>query len=404
MKDIVKPNVSFLMLIGALYSFQSILGAITFQGMPAVLREAGVEPARIGLVYLLMLPWALKFLWAAALERWRNNRNNTTKAFFLLANATSIVLLGLLMFTSPGDHLIYILLILGVIAFLSSSVDISLDAYAIGASKKADKSWVNVMQIGGGYMGAILGGGIFLILIEKMSWTTALAIIALVLLALLVFVVSKPLIVIKDDGLPKPQLKNALLSMRLQMGLLIIVVAQMGLRLAQGMTMPFFIDQGITLSQLGYIATFGGSLISLAAVLLAGLWVTRKGAWSVLISLLFIQLLIYGCYYLASSQSSLSVGQASVLLLSNNACAAATFVGLYTLMMSWTSKAQAGVDFSLLQCMDTAVALFAGLLSGAFVQVMGYENYFIVCCLMSGMALLVLPYLGLRPMMKQEDA
>ena len=55
--------------IGGLYVAQSVIGGITWAGLPAVLRAEGVSLDRIGLVSLIALPWALKFLWAPAVDR-----------------------------------------------------------------------------------------------------------------------------------------------------------------------------------------------------------------------------------------------------------------------------------------------------------------------------------------------
>ena len=395
----------FLVLIAVVYTLQSIFGAITFQGMPAVLREAGVEPVKIGLIYLLMLPWVLKFLWAAPIENWRKSHKNGTKKIFVFANLIAIFSLTLLIFFDPKSDLTYILLLLAAVALLSSTVDISLDGYAISVSRAQQKGWVNVMQIGGGYLGAIVGGGAFLMLIGQIGWQYAILLMALIVSAMLLFISLSSLQ--KEEGEAqnyRPSLKSALLSRKLQLGMVVIVIAQIGLRLAQGMAMPFFIDRGISLTQLGFIAVFGGSLISLLAVFLSGMWVNKKGPGQVLICLLFVQLLIYLTYYVASAQVSLSLLQACGLLLVNSACAAASFVALYTLMMSWTSSKQAGVDFSLLQCMDIAVALLAGMLSGALVQYWGYQSYFLICCIASSIALISLPFFKLVTANKLSEA
>lgn len=48
--------------VGGLYVAQSVIGGITWIGLPAIMRSEGVPLDRIGLVSLIVLPWALKFL------------------------------------------------------------------------------------------------------------------------------------------------------------------------------------------------------------------------------------------------------------------------------------------------------------------------------------------------------
>lgn len=388
-------NVSFLAFIGVLYSFQNILGAITFQGMPAVFRQSGIPPIQIGFIYLLMLPWIFKFIWAVPLETWRQKKDRRTKRLFLMVNSMAIMALLLLTLTTPDVGLYFIFICLAIIAMLSATVDTALDGFAIKESNALDKNWVNVMQIGGGYLGSVVGGGLFLLLVGRYNWKLAIYAIAVLLLMMLCYVLFQQQSV-KELGqkAAKQSLGKTFASKQVQYGIFIIVIAQLGLRLAQGMTMPFFIDYGITLTQLGVIGSIGGVAASLIAVFLTGLWVTQKGPWSVLLSLLAVQICMYLAFYYLSQKDELTFLQTSSLLLLSSACAAASFVALYNLLMKLTSPEQAGVDFSLLQGVDTAIALIAGIISGALVQYLGYQNYFLLCALTSFSALVALPLLN----------
>src|SRR5262245_39823019 len=57
--------------ISSIYVAQSVIGGMTFQAVPAVMRSSGADLQMIGLVSLTMLPWAFKFLWAPMVERYR---------------------------------------------------------------------------------------------------------------------------------------------------------------------------------------------------------------------------------------------------------------------------------------------------------------------------------------------
>ena len=50
--------------VGGLYVAQSVIGGITWTGLPAVMREKGMALDSVGLLSLIALPWALKFLWS----------------------------------------------------------------------------------------------------------------------------------------------------------------------------------------------------------------------------------------------------------------------------------------------------------------------------------------------------
>ena len=57
--------------IGGIYAAQGLVGGLAFQGVPTVMRSAGAALNEVALAYLALLPWALKFLWAPWLERYR---------------------------------------------------------------------------------------------------------------------------------------------------------------------------------------------------------------------------------------------------------------------------------------------------------------------------------------------
>ena len=57
--------------VGGLYVSQSVIGGVTWTGLPAVLRDQGLALDNVGLLSLIALPWALKFLWAPMVERFR---------------------------------------------------------------------------------------------------------------------------------------------------------------------------------------------------------------------------------------------------------------------------------------------------------------------------------------------
>lgn len=62
---------------------------------------------------------------------------------------------------------------LGVMAVLSSITDIAADGFMIERLAPNQRGWGNVIQVSGGYAGAAIGGGAFLILTEYYGWSNA---------------------------------------------------------------------------------------------------------------------------------------------------------------------------------------------------------------------------------------
>jgi MFS transporter (putative signal transducer) len=73
------------------------------------------------------------------------------------------------------------------------------------------------------------------------------------------------------------------------------------------------------------------------------------------------------------------------------------YVALYAHFMALSDPRQAGIDFTLLQCMDAAVSMVGGIGAGWIAQHFGYVTFF---GLASFLALLAVPagsYLSRRP-------
>ncbi|ASL41161.1 MULTISPECIES: hypothetical protein [Acetobacter] len=64
-------NIGVLPPIWGIYIAQGVLGGLTFAGLPTILRSQHVSLGKIGLLSLVMLIWAIKFLWAQPVERLR---------------------------------------------------------------------------------------------------------------------------------------------------------------------------------------------------------------------------------------------------------------------------------------------------------------------------------------------
>src|SRR5688500_12173838 len=83
--------------LGGLYVGQSIIGGVTFSALPSILRDRGVPLDQIGLTYLAVLPWVLKFLWAPAIERYRLPPVGPTRSRSIVFIGGAISSLGLVL-------------------------------------------------------------------------------------------------------------------------------------------------------------------------------------------------------------------------------------------------------------------------------------------------------------------
>ena len=386
-----------LLAIGGVYIAQGLVSAIAFRGAPAIMRASGVPLDQIGLVSLLMIPWALKFAWAPAVERYRLPLGERTRSHLVILPGQILIvaLLAIAAFIDPGRMPIATLAALAIVALTSATVDIACDGFAVEQLKNRLRGLGNSLQVGGSYVGYLIGGGLLLVLVHRGTWMTGMLAMAAIAAALTLpsLLVAKSAPTRAATTAHRPSLSYALGRREVRVGLLIVVIFQVGMRIGQAMISPFMIDRGFDLSALGMIYGVGSTVASLAGTLLAGLALRRAKPDHVLLACLTIQAVLLALLAALSAQSATGKDVLIVLVLLKNAAGAAGFVALYTQMMGWSSLKQAGVDFTLFQCADAAVAAVSGVAAGLIAQHLGYAACFALACGLSGFALLATPYL-----------
>jgi MFS transporter (putative signal transducer) len=111
---------------------QSIIGGVTFSALPSVLRDRGLPLDQIGLTYLAVLPWVMKFLWAPAIERYRlpSIGPSRSRSIVLIGGLISSVCFVLAAIVGPASF-VPLMAIFIVVAFAASTVDIACDGHAV---------------------------------------------------------------------------------------------------------------------------------------------------------------------------------------------------------------------------------------------------------------------------------
>ncbi|KTQ97524.1 hypothetical protein NS226_04425 [Aureimonas ureilytica] len=383
-----------LLIIGSIAIGQSLLGALTFQGVPTLMRSVGIPLDVIVLSYLAMLPWALKFLWSPLIERLRlpTTGNQRSRPILLAGQSAIVAILALLALTGPSVPTVVISL-LAVAALASATMDIAGDGFAVEQAAPDRRSHVAAVQIGGSYLGMVAGSGGLLLAMPVLGWTGSLFLIAAVVavLALPLFLIDEtPRPVSPVATQPKPSLAQAFGSRGVRLGLAIVLALQTGPRLAQALAGPRMVDLGLNPTQVGFVM-IAGSALALPGTVLAGRLGTRLSPVRLL--RLAVALQSAALVLLATSTFAVSLDSfvAGVLLFS--LCNAFGFVALYALLMGWASPAQAGVDFTMFQSADACVALLCGVGGGLLTARFGYEAGFGFAVVASLAALSVLPLL-----------
>ncbi len=138
------------------------------------LAKEGVELAAIGGLLTVSTPYSLKFLWAPALDHLRLpvftrllGRRRGWALFIQILLMTAIVSLGA---SDPADNLVYMAGAALVVAFLSASQDIVIDAYRIEILLEHEQGAGAAMTQAGYRIGLLAAGAGALALADFIDW------------------------------------------------------------------------------------------------------------------------------------------------------------------------------------------------------------------------------------------
>jgi MFS transporter (putative signal transducer) len=363
---------------GGIYTAQSLVGGLTFLGVPAVLRAENVALDRIGLVSLAMLVWALKFLWAAPVDALRiaSDGRRRSRIVILLGEAAVVLALAAFGMAGSGDFST-LLALLVLMAVASATVDIACDAFLIEQFSQEKRGLANVAQVGGGYLGLIFGSGLFVAASAAIGWMAAS-----LLLAGLVVVLSIPMALVREHGTTRrapsqtPTLLRALGRREVRIGIVMTILFEAGGRLAQALAGPFLIDAGLSLTSLGLLNGAGGVGAGLLGTAVGGLLAHRFGARKAMVRVACLHVVSLGALTAAVLLAADRLWLLTGLFVLESGMMAAGFVVSYARLMAFASPSQPGVDFTLFQCASAVAAALCGMGGAMLASCFGYGPVF----------------------------
>ena len=137
--------------------------ALTGQAMQAWLTLEGLDLAAIGFLSLVGLPYTFKFLWAPLLDRFDLPLLGRRRGWLVLTQVLMAAVLLALASTSPKEAIRAFALLAVLVAFVSATQDIIIDAYRTDLLPAAERGLGASLNVMGYRLAMILSGGIALI-------------------------------------------------------------------------------------------------------------------------------------------------------------------------------------------------------------------------------------------------
>ena len=386
---------------------------LTYSTLSAWLATAGIRRAAIGTFALVGIPYALKFLWAPLMDRvppplpFGRRRGWGITIQILLIGA--ILGLGL---CNPKHNLPLMAALSVLVAFLSASQDIVIDAWRV-ESLNMDQQAPGAAMIQSGYrIGMLVAGAGGLFIAAYAGWFAAYATMAaLVGVGLLVFMLSpEPKVSVESPnsaGSGWHAIRHAISAavigpfrdfMHRPLWPLILVAIfgyKLGEAMAGVMSTPLYISLGFSLPEIATASKIFGFFSIVTGALIGGVVTIRFGIRRSLILCGVLQS-VGNLFFVLQAVGGHRIGYLALCVTAENITGAMAGTALITYLSSLCSPAFTATQFALLSALAslgrTVVASSGGILS----EKIGWVRFFLLTSVVALPAILLFVWIGPR--------
>jgi PAT family beta-lactamase induction signal transducer AmpG len=387
---------------------------LLFSLMPAWLRNEHVDLKTIGLFALIQFPYTWKFLWSPLLDRYVVPALGRRRGWMLLTQVSLLLVIASMGAFSPQNDLHTIAWIATLLAFLSATQDIVLDAYRRELLSDAELGLGTSVHVSAYRIAGLIPGSLSLILADFLPWDMVFIITALFMLPgmAMTLLVQEP-----HRATPPKTLREAVVEpfhefiTRRGWNSALLILAflffyKLGDSMCTALATPFYMDMGFTKTQIGLIAKNAGLWPVVIGGLLGGLWMVKIGINRALWLFGLVQVFsILGFAWLASVGHHTEITHVELVRLAIVIGIEALGVGLgnaafVAFIARTTHPAYTATQFALFTSLAAMPRTFANAATGWLVETMGWMGFFLLCALLAvpGMLLLfkVAPWNGIQ--------
>jgi PAT family beta-lactamase induction signal transducer AmpG len=371
--------------------------ALTGATLQAWLTVEGVDLRTIGLLTLVGLPYAVKFLWAPLMDRFVPPWLGRRRGWMALTQCGVAAGLAAMAGTDPSAAPWLLAGVALSVAFLSASQDIVFDAYRADVLRPAERGLGAALSVTGYRLGMLLSGAVALILSEQIGWARTYGLMALIMAVAVGATWLSP----EPEAATDPPtslteavagpLRELLARPAVPMLLALIVCYKLGDAFAGSLTTAFLIrgvdftptDVGLVNKGMGLLATIAGALTGGALMARIGLFAALLwfGVGQALSNLTFMALAWVGKSY------PVMVAAVAVENLAGGMGTAA-FVAL---LIALCDARYSATQFALLSALGAMGRVLVGPPAAFLVEAVGWVWFFLVTVLVAlpGLALLL---------------
>lgn len=374
-----KPTTNKLVTFLCLYIAQSIPMSFFSTVIPVMMRQENFSLSAIGLLQLIKLPWIIKFFWSPLVDR-----NCMTVSHYKRWIFSSELIYAVLIFSVAFldfKENFSTILILVIISFVASATqDIATDALAVLSFSRKDKSLVNSMQSMGSFAGAMIGGGVLLLLFKQIGWNSLLPCLAIFVIVALVPLFFNKDIAIKEKSQAQKAKKTDFYYFFTQKGIwkqiIFLFLYYSGLIGTLAMLKPYMVDLGYNIKEIGVMSGLAGTFIAFLSSFGGGFIIRRIGRYRARIlfavAILLATFYFLGLSYVTPTTLLLYIG----IFLLWGSYGMATII-VYTTAMDCVREGREGTDFTIQTVITHLSSMCIAIASGKIADLTGYHGLFL---------------------------
>ncbi|WDZ96312.1 AmpG family muropeptide MFS transporter [Herbaspirillum sp. WKF16] len=367
--------------------------------LQAWLAKSGLNVKTLGLFALVMFPYTWKFVWSPLMDRFHFGRMGRRRGWMFVTQLLLFLGIGAMGMLDPLTEVGTIAFMASVVAFLSASQDIAIDAYRREILPDEELGLGSAIHVNAYKLSGMVPGALSLVLADRMPWASVFWVTAAFMLPGLLcsLLVKEP----KVYGAPPRSLSDAVvLPFRefIARGgwgnalwvLGFIFLYKLGDSMATALATKFYIDLGFSMTEIGVVSKTTSLWASVAGGILGGIWMVRLGINRGLWVFGVLQAIpILGFAWLAHVGTSLPVLAAVIGVEAFGVGLGTTAFVAY--IMRETDPRYTATQFALFTSLMAVPRTFVNSSVGYIVAETGWLNFFLICFVLALPGMLMLP-------------
>ncbi|WP_114560516.1 MFS transporter [Desertihabitans aurantiacus] len=373
-------------LVTGLYVTQFVGVGFLGTGLSVVLRDNGYSLDVLGWLALAGLVWPLKVLWAPLVDRWGWAVVGHYRGWLLVLQPLMVLVILAMV---PFDDLSNLapVVVLGILlAMLSATQDTASDALALLVMRGRERGLANGLQVLGGYLGNLLGGGLTVVVYDWWGWSAAMLFLAVVTALPIANIVllREPAVAARV----RPDLRTAVAALgtvlrqpgAARWALLVVPLVIGAAGMVTALLSPALVDQGWTPAQVAFVTGVLTGLAGMVGGLLGGLLVRHAGRIrTVVVSGVVLVLAALTLVVTAFADADRAVVIWVVTVYYLGFCALSAV--LYTVHMDYARPGTAATDYALVNTPAQVVGFLTGSVALFAAGAVGYRPVALVAAL-----------------------